>query len=123
MELLPVAQYARRVGISARRVRALAGAGRIPGAIKLGRDWLIPASAIAIAGLRGPRGQASGALPSVSLAAPGELAAMKHARQIAFRTANSGPSARQASLDGTFLRLPPTGFTLTEPELDDEPLP
>ena len=31
--------------ISPRRVRVLASEGRIPGATKIGRDWMIPADA------------------------------------------------------------------------------
>ena len=37
-----VSQAAEELGISAARVRALCGEGRIVGARKIGRDWLIP---------------------------------------------------------------------------------
>lgn len=40
--------------VSVRRIRALAAAGRIPGARKLGRDWMIPAQVKIGAGTRGP---------------------------------------------------------------------
>lgn len=39
---LTVAQVAIALGISRVRVRVLLAAGRIPGAAKHGRDWLVP---------------------------------------------------------------------------------
>ena len=41
-----VAETARRWGISERRVRLLCAQGRVPGAIREGRSWLIPAEAV-----------------------------------------------------------------------------
>ena len=34
------------LGVSEQRIRALAGAGRIPGAEKVGRDWLFTAAGL-----------------------------------------------------------------------------
>lgn len=41
--LLSVADAARELGVSPRRIRALLAQGRIAGAVKLGREWVIPA--------------------------------------------------------------------------------
>jgi hypothetical protein len=53
-DLLTSAEFAALKRVSARRIRALAVSGRIPGARKRGRDWLIPARADIDAGTRGP---------------------------------------------------------------------
>ncbi len=42
MDILNTKQAAARLGISRGRVAVLLRAGRIPGAQKLGRDWIIP---------------------------------------------------------------------------------
>lgn len=41
-DLLTAAQAGAALGISARRVRVLCAEGRIAGAHKIGRDWLLP---------------------------------------------------------------------------------
>lgn len=41
--LLTIPEAATELGVSAQRVRRLAARGRIVGAVKCGRDWLIPA--------------------------------------------------------------------------------
>ena len=43
--LLPVQEYAALVGKSPVTVRQKCQRGTIPGAVKIGRDWLIPADA------------------------------------------------------------------------------
>lgn len=53
-EVLTSSEFATLKRVSARRIRTLAMAGRIPGARKRGRDWLIPAQAEIEAGTRGP---------------------------------------------------------------------
>jgi hypothetical protein len=53
-EFLTSAGFADLHRVSARRIRALVLAGRIPGAFKHGRDWLIPAQAKIAMGTRGP---------------------------------------------------------------------
>ena len=53
-----VSQAASELGISDRRVRQLAGAGRVRGAAKVGQGWLIPTPVEVIPGSRGPAGVA-----------------------------------------------------------------
>jgi len=43
--LIPVAEYAARIGKSPVTVRQKCQRGNVPGAVKIGRDWLIPAEA------------------------------------------------------------------------------
>lgn len=54
-DVLTSSEFAALKRVSARRIRTLASAGRIPGARKWGRDWLIPAQAEIAAGTRGPQ--------------------------------------------------------------------
>ena len=44
-ELINTAEAAQRLGISEDWIRKLCAQGRIPGAKKIGRDWLIPVGA------------------------------------------------------------------------------
>lgn len=53
-----VRQAAIRLGVSERRVRKLAGDGRVRGATKAGGEWLIPTPVEGIPGRRGPAGVA-----------------------------------------------------------------
>jgi excisionase family DNA binding protein len=46
-ELLTTTAAAARLKCSRRTMLDMAKAGEIPGAVRLGRDWLIPASALA----------------------------------------------------------------------------
>ena len=43
--LVPIAQYAARIGRDPATVRQKILRGALPGAIKIGRDWFIPADA------------------------------------------------------------------------------
>ncbi len=43
--LIPIAQYAARIGRDPATVRQKIQRGALPGAIKIGRDWFIPADA------------------------------------------------------------------------------
>ena len=43
--LIPLQAYAEQVGKSPRSVRQKCQLGTLPGAVKIGRDWLIPADA------------------------------------------------------------------------------
>lgn len=43
--MLTIAEYAARIGKAPRSVRQKCQLGTLPGAVKLGRDWLIPADA------------------------------------------------------------------------------
>ena len=53
-----VRQAAAELGISDRRVRQLARAGRVLGATKVGQEWLIPTPVQVVPGKRGPAGVA-----------------------------------------------------------------
>ena len=53
-----VREAAIRLGVSERRVRRLAGDGRLKGAVKAGAEWLIPTPVDVIPGRRGPVGVA-----------------------------------------------------------------
>ena len=53
-----VREAAIRLGVSERRVRKLARAGRVRGATKVGAEWLIPTPVEVIPGKRGPVGVA-----------------------------------------------------------------
>ena len=53
-----VRQAAVELGVSDRRVRQLAGEGRVKGAVKAGAEWLIPTPVEVIPGRRGPVGVA-----------------------------------------------------------------
>ena len=53
-----VRQAATELGISDRRVRQLARAGRVRGASKVGQEWLIPTPVEVVPGNRGPAGVA-----------------------------------------------------------------
>lgn len=53
-----VRQAAVELGVSERRVRQLAGDGRIQGATKIGAAWLIPRPVALVPGKRGPVGVA-----------------------------------------------------------------
>lgn len=43
--LITIAEYAARIGKAPRSVRQKCQLGTLPGAVKIGRDWLIPADA------------------------------------------------------------------------------
>ena len=58
-----VRQAAAELGISDRRVRQLARAGRVRGASKTGQEWLIPSPVEVLPGSRGPVGVAGRAGP------------------------------------------------------------
>ena len=53
-----VRQAATELGVSERRVRQLAGEGRVRGATKAGAEWLIPTPVELVPGRRGPVGVA-----------------------------------------------------------------
>lgn len=43
--IIPIAQYAEKHGLTANAIRRRCIRGTLPGAVKLGRDWFIPADA------------------------------------------------------------------------------
>lgn len=44
-DMIPLAEYAARISKVPRSVRQKCKLGTLPGAVKIGRDWLIPADA------------------------------------------------------------------------------
>lgn len=54
-EIATVAEAAAELGVSERRVRTLCSEGRIIGARRVGRDWVIPRPIRVLPGERGPR--------------------------------------------------------------------
>src|SRR5690606_7221496 len=54
-EIATVAEAAAELGVSVRRVRTLCSEGRIVGARRVGRDWVIPRPIRVLPGERGPR--------------------------------------------------------------------
>ncbi|MBO7374038.1 MAG: DNA-binding protein [Oscillospiraceae bacterium] len=43
--MIPIAEYAKRIGKAAITVADKCRRGALPGAVKLGRDWFVPADA------------------------------------------------------------------------------
>lgn len=58
--LISTAEAAKRLGLSAVRVRELCLQRRIKGARLIGRVWMIPEAIEVTPGSRGPRGKAAG---------------------------------------------------------------
>ncbi|MBM3933067.1 MAG: DUF2283 domain-containing protein [SAR202 cluster bacterium] len=65
LENMTVEMAAREIGVSGSRMRQLLAAGRIQGARKLGRDWIVPTPVRMVPGERGPIGVA-GSRPAKS---------------------------------------------------------
>jgi hypothetical protein len=117
--LLTMHEFARRLGVSARRARALAASGRVEGAVKVGRDWLIPASARVVPGTRGPRSRAAEGETRLVLAERGRGQALKRRRQKRFRKLAAGsPQVRGAAA----FRLPREDLHFDEPDLRPDEL-
>lgn len=58
VDVMSVAEAAAELGVTERRIRALCGQGRIEGARRPGRDWVIPRPVRIRPGRRGPKGLA-----------------------------------------------------------------
>lgn len=43
-DLIPIAQYAEQLGLTANAIRRRCIRGTLPGAVKMGRDWFVPAN-------------------------------------------------------------------------------
>jgi len=56
-EIATVAEAAAELGVSERRVRVLCAEGRIVGARRIGRDWVIPRPIRVVPAAKGPRGR------------------------------------------------------------------
>jgi excisionase family DNA binding protein len=46
MEYMTIQEASRQWGITCRRIQVLCSEGRLPGAVKFGRQWAIPVNAI-----------------------------------------------------------------------------
>lgn len=57
MEYLKIQEVAPKWGVSTRNVQMLCAAGKIPGAVRFGRDWMIPKDAPKPADGQKPRGK------------------------------------------------------------------
>ena len=62
--MLTSQEVAAALGVSPKRARQLLQQGRIPGATKIGRDWLAPEPLRVIPGKRGPKPQAKSVAPT-----------------------------------------------------------
>ncbi|MDA8065060.1 MAG: nucleotidyl transferase AbiEii/AbiGii toxin family protein [Thermaerobacter sp.] len=62
--MLTSKEVAAALGVSPKRARQLLQQGRIPGATKIGRDWLAPEPLRVIPGKRGPKPQAKSVAPT-----------------------------------------------------------
>lgn len=117
---LTIREFAQRLDITARRARALAASGRVEGAVKVGRDWLIPAATRVAPGTRGPRPRVAGGATQLVLGERGQGQALKRRRQRRFRklTPQSPRMVREAAV---FL-LPRHALHFEEPDLTPEEL-
>src|SRR5882672_8434052 len=119
--LLTTREFAGRLNVSERRARALAASGRVAGAVKIGRDWLIPASARLTPGTRGPRPRGSGSGVRFVLAAGGAAQALKRERQGRFR--RHAVQAPELAASAVAFRLPREALHFEEPDLESDDLP
>jgi len=116
-----ISEFARRLGVTARRARALVASGRVDGAVKIGRDWLVAASARVAPGMRGPRSRAAGGSTKLVLARRGQGQALKRGRQKRFR--KLAAQSPQMAHGAAAFRLPREGLRFEEPDLSPEELP
>jgi hypothetical protein len=119
--LVTIREFAGRLNITERRARALAASGRVAGAVKIGRDWVIPASARVAPGTRGPRPGASGSGVRVVLAARGAAQALKRKRQGRFR--RRAMQAPELAASAVAFGLPREALRFDEPDLESDDLP
>jgi len=118
---LTIREFAQRLKVTARRARALAASGRVEGAVKMGRDWLIPAATRVAPGARGPRLRTIGRGTQLVLAERGQGQALKRRRQKRFRKiATQSPQAAHAA---AAFRLPRETLRFEEPEVASDDLP
>lgn len=57
LRMIGTREYGELHGLSQVRVRKLCEAGRIPGAKKIGKTWIIPADALPVPAQKGPKGR------------------------------------------------------------------
>ncbi|MFN0040774.1 MAG: helix-turn-helix domain-containing protein [Burkholderiales bacterium] len=120
LALLTVRELAQRLGVTVRRVRALAASGRVEGAVKVGRDWLIPIASRVAPGRRGPRPRTTKGATQLVLGERGQGQALKRRRQRRFQDLAS-QSPRMARGAAAFL-LPRQALRFEEPELTSDEL-
>ena len=118
--LLTIREFAGRLNVTERRARVLAASGRVAGAVKIGRDWLIPASARVAPGTRGPQLSGSGRGGRVVLAAHGAALALKRKRQARFR--KRAMQAPKLAASAVVFRLPREALHFEEPDLESDDL-
>jgi hypothetical protein len=112
---LTIEELALRLGVTARRARALAASGRVEGAMKVGRDWLIPVAVRIAPGKRGPQAQAAATTTQLVLSERGQAQRSKRRRQQRFR--KLGIRAPALARAATMFRLPRESLRFEEPEL------
>jgi len=118
--LLTIRELALRLGVTARRARALAASGRVEGAVKVGRDWLIPIATRVAPGRRGPRARAAEGATQLVLGERGQGQALKRRRQRRFRElATQSPRMVRGA---TAFRLPRQALHFEEPDLSPDEL-
>jgi hypothetical protein len=118
--LLTVREFAACLGVTQRRACALAASGRLAGALKIGRDWVIAAAAHVAPGSRGPRRRDAESATRTVLSECGKAQALKHARRRRFR-GRPMQAPRQAPSAVVF-RLPRDAICFEERELEADDL-
>jgi predicted nucleotidyltransferase len=105
--LVSSSEYARRKGISSQRVRQLLKEGRVPGARKIGRNWIVPLEAVDGRSSPQPAGRRHAA-PAASggarewlerIALPALLRAVRPQRVLLFGSHATGHATRDSDLD------------------------
>ena len=117
---LTIEELALRLGVTARRARALAASGRVVGAVKVGRDWLIPIAVRIAPGKRGPQSRAAATATQLVLDEGGRAQRLKRRRQQRFR--KLGTPAPALARAATMFRLPRESLHFEEPELRPDEL-
>jgi predicted nucleotidyltransferase len=105
--LVSSSEYARRKGISSQRVRQLLKAGRVPGARKIGRNWIVPLEAVAERSSPQPAGRRRGARTASGsarewlerVALPALLRSVRPQRVLLFGSHATGHATRDSDLD------------------------
>jgi predicted nucleotidyltransferase len=105
-------EFARAAGLTPQRVRQLLGAGKVPGARRIGERWAIPADA---AILRVPAGRPAG-MNRLSLAAAACLKALRAAKVNALVTGSAASGAAHAGSDLDLLVLSHLGRSWAQVE-------
>lgn len=104
--LVSSSEYARRKGISSQRVRQLLKAGRVPGARKIGRNWVMPLESAPAEASRLRRSQRTGYAPAAGarewlqqIGLPALVRAVKPERVVLFGSYATGRASGDSDLD------------------------